>query len=564
MVTSQEKAERFAHAAPKLNQKELAKINELFPAYIFRRHKTGEVWCSCCQHHGQLGDSLKERYIWQAEHQREARNMYDHPPRAEETCPYCGRPVIVKEFGRTGNRDNLCAYRRAMVFRWYRGALWATAYDCKKLYATHYELTKLPDCKLVGVFRFKPGKAEGVSRYYYADAFTGITTQTGPLHKRWRLCSPFPSNEFYGNSYDVVGGEEILKSPFRYAVAALKSPGRQEYYKSIELMTACCFYAPKIEMLAKCGLQEVVQNLVNRAVKHARVINWEATDPKKVLKISRKEWKDFLATGSDIGTAELYTLLHGKASMADCAEWNNQRLNYYAAKADANTWGVHVLRLIHYLDDQTKLCHLASITQAQSTWRDYVSAARWVQYPLHRDNVLLPPDLASAHDEATEAHRRQLQSERDKAEAQRIRQKEAAYAKRKEDLEEKYGYEDAGIMIRIPGGSEEIVQEGVALKHCVAGYAERHIEGSTTILFMRHAEAPETPWLTIEMYGNKIIQIHGFRNEGLFTGKGRFAPDPREVHRGWLDRWLAWLKKGSPRNQDGTPKLPTHRKKTAA
>lgn len=119
-----------------------------------------------------------------------------------------------------------------------------------------------------------------------------------------------------------------------------------------------------------------------------------------------------------------------------------------------------------------------------------------------------------------------------------------------------------GYVIRVPMDKDEILAEGRKLQHCVGGYADRHILGKTTILFMRKAKKPDEPWLTIEMNKNNLMQIHGFRNEGIHTQKGRFAPDPREVYREFLDTWLEWLGNGSKRNEEGNPQLP--RKKGAA
>ena len=65
------------------------------------------------------------------------------------------------------------------------------------------------------------------------------------------------------------------------------------------------------------------------------------------------------------------------------------------------------------------------------------------------------------------------------------------------------------------------------------------------------------------MNGAKLVQIHGYRNEGLYTSQGRFAPDPREVYREFLDPWLAWVAKGSPRGKEGEPRLPRRKKKKA-
>ena len=79
---------------------------------------------------------------------------------------------------------------------------------------------------------------------------------------------------------------------------------------------------------------------------------------------------------------------------------------------------------------------------------------------------------------------------------------------------------------------------------------------------MRRVKNPDKPWLTIEMDGNRLVQIHGFNNEGVYSAKGRFSPDPREVYRDFLDIWLDWLKKGSRRDKENNPKLP--KKKGAA
>ena len=82
------------------------------------------------------------------------------------------------------------------------------------------------------------------------------------------------------------------------------------------------------------------------------------------------------------------------------------------------------------------------------------------------------------------------------------------------------------------------------------------MSGVCTILFLRRADEPHTPYITIEMDGNKIRQIHGYHNDTLAG-----SPKPREVHKDFLDAWLRWLRAGSKRNEDGTPKLPKRKTK---
>ena len=208
-------------------------------------------------------------------------------------------------------------------------------------------------------------------------------------------------------------------------------------------------------------------------------------------------------------------------------------------------------------------------------WEDYLTAAEAMGYQLHRENVLLPRNLGTAHNEATGQHRARLEQERrteqERREAQRlIDQRERdllmaeTYAKRNVKLEKKYGFAMDGYVIRAPMDKDEILAEGRKLQHCVGGYADRHMSGAVTILFMRKAQKPNEPWLTIEMNGNSLVQIHGFRNEGMYTTKGTFAPNPREVYREFLDTWLDWLAKGSKRDKEGNPKLPRKKKGAAA
>ena len=156
------------------------------------------------------------------------------------------------------------------------------------------------------------------------------------------------------------------------------------------------------------------------------------------------------------------------------------------------------------------------------------------------------------------AQRREWERQQKEAKAEHDRQvrlAEEKYEERRQKLEKKYGFVMDGYVIRAPMNKDEVLAEGRKLQHCVGGYADRHIQGKTTILFMRKVKKPDDPWLTIEMDGNKLVQIHGFKNEGLHTTKGRFSPDPREVYREFLDTWLDWIEKGSKRDKQGNPKL---------
>ncbi len=573
-MTSQEKAEQFAGKAPPLNQAERDAINALFPAYIFRRSCTNEIWTTCCRKHMVVQDedmmvTTPERnfpaVMWEP-HQREQRNRWDDAPKPTVQCPLCGRMVIVKELRYTGGRDNLSRYRRAVVLRWYRGALWARAYDCAKHYSRDRgcSLTGEPKIKLVGVYRFKPGLAEGTIRDWYWDCpFSSIDRQDGPLVKgHWNIHGPFNANADYGVGYDVIGLDEIQKSPFRYCMA---EEAERKFTKFLHFLTACCFYPRQIEMLMKAGMSDVVMDFVERGVKHAAVINWDEPNPSKAFGLSRQDMKTFLGTNRNIEIMELHKRLKGRIPMDECAGWLADGLYVKGTFQAAKKWNLAPEKLVRYLAGQVGCARYGGMSSMRSVlqhWEDYLTAAEAMGYQLHREDVLLPKSLGAAHDSATAKHQNKMERERKKAQAEKDRLAALAYEERRVELEKKYGFAMDGYLIRVPAGKNEILDEGRKLQHCVSGYADRHMNGTVTILFMREAKKPGVPWLTIEMDGNKLRQIHGFKNEGLYTTKGRFAPDPREVYREFLDTWLDWLKKGSKRDKQGNPKLP--RKKGAA
>lgn len=145
---------------------------------------------------------------------------------------------------------------------------------------------------------------------------------------------------------------------------------------------------------------------------------------------------------------------------------------------------------------------------------------------------------------------------------------EQAQARLKEEYKAVAGQKESAMksavrdaLLKFCRQNEEFAQavvQGGSFKDCMAavakgvgGYADRHMRGVTTILFLRRSSAPGTPYVTIEMDGNQIRQIHGYHNDTL-PG----SPKPREVHKEFLDTWLQWLRAGSKRNEDGTPKLP--------
>ena len=155
---------------------------------------------------------------------------------------------------------------------------------------------------------------------------------------------------------------------------------------------------------------------------------------------------------------------------------------------------------------------------------------------------LLPRDLDRKHDETTAAWAAMQDLAKDKE-----------YRKRLRKLTRRYSYTDGTYLVRPPVSGAEIKREGQMLHHCVGGYADRHLSGATTILFLRRRDRPGKPLVTIEMRGNAIVQIHGWDDERTPCPDNPERTSCRELYGIFLEEWTGWLAAGSRRDKRGRP-----------
>lgn len=571
-----EKTVAFLRRAPKFRKRDIDDINALFHSYIFRRAGSGEIWTTCCRRHEVLP---ADHEIWNEMHIREPCSPYDNDPILKEMtpCPFCGRQGKVKDLKYTGQRKNLCEYNRFALLRWDGSALWVLCGEAKKTYGEVRDLTGDPSVIPTGQYRFGKEAVEYATKLWYWNTWHDMHRAAYRDFDKKTVDEPFTYDTEEGLGYTVLGADAIRKSPIKYCMSSKFLSHAAPTVRYIHLGFV---YPRQVEMLMKAGMEDVVYDLARRGVKHYTVLDWKATDPKKAFRVPRQAVKDFLGLPwnnvPEIGVLEYWKRFNRteKVSMDLSKEIYDFFKHRCYARKTAQHWGVTLPRLFRYLDNQWH-CNMGAACNA---WTDYVDMAVKEGLALHRSDVLLPSDLKKRHDAMVEERNRHMAEER-RREAERYRKAQEAekqrqamerelrgkeYAELREKLERKYAWEADGYRIIIPESEKEIEDEGRILKHCVGGYAQRHVEGKTVILFMRKVRTPNKPWLTIEMWGTELHQIHGYRNEGLYTTKGRFTPDPREKYRSFLDPWLDWVKAGSKRKKDGTPIVPNNKKESAA
>lgn len=576
-------AEKLVRLAPKLTEREKKQINARFQAYIFRRSKTGEVWTTCCGVHKRLDSAATdwEHALLTAPHTPAPEFRWGKDKNAPNSlarveCPWCGARAAVKEIQYTGQRKNLWEFRRVLTLRQWRGALWACAYACTKDYGCVERSTEGPDITLLGIYRFRPGKAECAERNYgwYSNGpIQHYHCQTAPGKGKnlWTTERPFGWCNEYGLGYETIGMEEIGKSAFRYC--GVEKVGLSD--EVTRTLTACCFYPRQIEFLMKCGMKSAVRDLVANGKKNAAAIHWNAETPAEFLGVKPRElrmlqeanaysWERIEALGS-------YRRQKGKSTLEDCLlfaqiqmDGNKQKMLLKRMREH----GVSIGRLLRYMN---KHClKKRTIRSALDAYVDYLVAAEGVGLDLNNPIFLMPRDFEEKHDQVTAAWSAVLAERRRKAEAER---RAAVAEERKKQLERfrgrvkslarRYTYTDGELLVRPAVNAEEIVREGKLLHHCVGGYADRHISGATTILFLRRRSAPGKPLCTIEMKGNNIRQIHGWDDERTVCEDNPNRENPRKIYAAFLDEWQRWLGSGSKRDKAGRPIIKKKVRKTA-
>lgn len=136
-------------------------------------------------------------------------------------------------------------------------------------------------------------------------------------------------------------------------------------------------------------------------------------------------------------------------------------------------------------------------------YRDYLGLLKDLNIKLDSRNLIMPKDLAVAHDNAV-GLLNELQREIDN-------KKMVKRIKALKKLEKTIG----DYCFVAPTNLNDLVTEGKQLHHCVGSstYIERHRNGQTTIIFVRHKDLPNTPFYTMEFRDGQIRQLRGKHNK---------------------------------------------------
>lgn len=336
----------------------------------------------------------------------------------------------------------------------------------------------------------------GNSKMYLSSSYKGFGWYEGdPSKSEYNSYATFAIVDC---PYDVI--EKAVKgTPYEYST--------WEQHKDRDMVKFFNLFSkyPCIEYLTKMGFKYFVTAKLYGRVTYG-AINWNGKKIDQVLKLTKQQIKEVKDATFEVDplTIRLLQITRKEKSNMPLQELNQIASTYGAYFEDLKK-ALKYTTLRRACNYVLKQCRSnkklrSDLAQTLITWRDYISDCRKLELDLTQDIILFPTDLH-------EAHQRTLALV--KVTASEIFN--AKITKRAQSLE-KYRFEHAGMIIRPAMSSDELIKEGKVLEHCVARYAEKYANGSTSILLIREADRPEVPFFTMEIQKGLITQTRGKKN----------------------------------------------------
>lgn len=408
-------------------------------------------------------------------------------------CPYCGAGVNVRHIG---------------SFRY-------TFEDCETWPMTVHVIDGLPCLILWSVYRTidKEARINVISHPYEAFVFDGkkcakytayykYFTSFSWLDK-WEKkarcndelgCSkcvmPFPKNIFDGTALE--------NSKFYEYIKASSDPYPVTYLRLYQKHN-------NIENLVTSGVTKVLNDIIYHEFSapqgywgkafvgklNLEHIYWKEKRPAQMLGLDKSEFERMRRNKWHIDKLDFYIKCKENGVLLTDEEMKLcEGIGYYdtgrVLEADIpRKTAQSFIKTVRYLYKQRRKYSRDNISSHMLL--DYWDMSRRLGDRLEDESEIYPQRLKTAHDAVTERINEQRSE---------LRKKE--FKKRYKTLE-KYSWESDGLFV-IPAKSEaELRQEGKALHHCVASYAEKHATGKTAIFFIRLKKSPKTPFYTLEL-----------------------------------------------------------------
>lgn len=516
------------------------------PYLFYRKHRTFiDCYCTSCLKRYRL-DLDREVITPKDEKKFSAAININHG--AYVDCPECGKMLQCRSEGI--GRRNLTEYRYLCYF-----------YNLKdKVFAVCGELISEFDAGTIGDMSMCYRGSRW--RTHYAIEYTPRMSRmayswlySGGYEFASGIYEPYIARS-YGYEYFAPYNPEVLQDSFlKYVIPASylteKKGLHYDGYKPLLYLMYAVRY-PAVEMLIKAGGGNIVTDIIDRQRSHKSVICLTGKTAAEVFRtdsndaaVIRQAMQNGVEVNMDIlqcwrKLKAIAKRQHRKYKFEDAVKIHLVfDYNYDNCLAMLRKTGLTPEKLINYFKKQkNKRNNVFSYVSIMHDYKDYIDECIKLGYDPMDDQICRPSDLMKAHTRTSEAVfviekeiRERQEQERRIEQERRAAEEQSSYINNYYGkYVDQYEYADNRYCIIVPKSGTEIIEEGKNQHHCVAGYAQRHLTGKLTILFMRDVNNPSAPLYTIEMQDKKLIQIRGFQNSAPTKEAAMFK-----------DKWLKWV-----------------------
>lgn len=308
-----------------------------------------------------------------------------------------------------------------------------------------------------------------------------------------------------GHVYAKNLPEALQGTPWQYC------PVSEFYTHCHEPMQVATFlYAylkhPRLEHLVKVGFCSIVADMVyGYSYGHDGCLDESRDRTHQILQVAAEDVEFLRGLDVNLSALKLYRMYQGVKDRQRLLAWHLK----HEVKRDVATLLDYMTayRFLKYMDSQHgNLCQgdssrYKNMQDVVTEYRDYLSICRNLGYDLKNSFILYPRNLQEAHDRVAA----EFKYKKDK-------QIEQDFIKVYQKLAGKYDFEKDGLKIVYPDTPDDVIAEGHALHHCVGRYVKSVAGGQCIILFLRRCSDEAQPFYTIEVQGNKAVQVKGMRN----------------------------------------------------
>lgn len=378
----------------------------------------------------------------------------------------------------------------------------------KVYYSYHDDIPKVRIYENARQFIFKnPDGRICAEAYYYSynNGFLMTHWKKGerPKYSQWQECY---EADTCGHVYTKNLQDELAGTPWKYCPVAQYYNNWHEPMESLPFLYAYLNH-PRLEHLVKTGFYSLVSDIVYRYT--CGNIDESQNRTHKILGVAAEDVDFLREIDVSIAALQIFQQYNGIKNRQKLLLWQIENQVEYNVLPILQHMTVH--KAVKYLDSQYGFLRLRKtkygaqrykdMQELVTEYRDYLEMCRKLKYDLKNSFVKYPADLQKAHDKAAK-------SMKHKANAIMRREFAAVY----KSIAGKYDFEKSGMKIVYPKNPDDLVKEGHALHHCIGGYVERVADRKCIILFLRQCSDLQHPYYTIEIQGNRVIQVRGVGN----------------------------------------------------